>query len=460
MINCPNCNGNLKYDIAKQAMHCKFCNSTFDPYDFDQKNSDGEINNDYETVIYTCPECGGELQSTDNDITGFCPFCGGATIFYQRLEKELKPDYVIPFIKTKEDCKKEYFKKVKKSWFLPKEYKDEKFVEGFRGIYMPYWSYNIFQRGKVTIEGEKSHRSGDYIIHDHYNVTGDMDAFYNGITYDASSSFADDISDKIGPFDVKKKKPFTAGFLSGFYADTADVDARVYMQEAKKYANDRTYEAVDKHPVCEPLTIKKDNPNKVFHTDSEKTERTLFPVWFMSYRKNDRVVYATVNGQTGKVVADTPIDIKKFLIFALVLAAAIFMVLNMITVITPRTSVLWVGIIEVATLISYFVESNKIAKREKLVDDRGYNSSNQEVKSKRPDSYSIKKIPIFTAIVAIGLCALAYLINSIHDEFMYGTAMVSAVLITVTLSYLIKEYNLLTTRRLPQFDKKGGDDCA
>lgn len=460
MINCPNCNGNLKYDISKGRMLCKFCESTFDPYEFDDKSKDGEISKDYETTIYTCPECGGEIQSTDNEITGFCPFCGGATIFYQRLEKELKPDYVIPFIKTKEDCKKAYFSKIKKSWFLPKEYKDEKFVDGFRGIYMPYWSYDISQKGEVTVEGEKTHRSGDYIIHDFYNITGDMDTYYNGITYDASSSFSDDISDKLGPFDVKKKVPFTAGFLSGFYADTADVDSRIYLQNAKDFANNQSFASMNKHPLCAPLSLKKDNPNKVFHTEVADTQRTLFPVWFMSYRKNDRVAYATVNGQTGKVVADTPIDFKKFLIFAGVLAVILFAILNAIFVITPHNSVLVVGIVEIISLATYLIESLKIAKKEKLTDDKGFNSANQNSQIRGDGGYSTKKMPIFTAIVAIGICAIAWLSNSIHDEFIYGSEMISAVLISVTLGYLIKEYNLLTTRRLPQFDKKGGDDNA
>ena len=55
-----------------------------------------------------------------------------------------------------------------------------------------------------------------------------------------------------------------------------------------------------------------------------KGHSSMFPVWFMSYRNGDRITYATVNGQTGKVAADLPIDIKKYLLFSGVLALIIF----------------------------------------------------------------------------------------------------------------------------------------
>ena len=55
-----------------------------------------------------------------------------------------------------------------------------------------------------------------------------MDCQYKGLSYDASSSFDDSISEAIAPYDVKNMNPFTPSMLSGFYADTADVAPDVY----------------------------------------------------------------------------------------------------------------------------------------------------------------------------------------------------------------------------------------
>ena len=79
MIECPGCGGNLKFDIASQKMHCDYCDSMFDPYDFDGKQKDAEEQELYEVTVFVCPQCGGELYSTDNAAAAFCSFCGAST---------------------------------------------------------------------------------------------------------------------------------------------------------------------------------------------------------------------------------------------------------------------------------------------------------------------------------------------------------------------------------------------
>ena len=109
MLSCPNCGGNLKFDIPSQQLSCEHCHTLFDPYDFDGKTSDAEesktFDGDYEVTIFTCPQCGGEILSTDNAAAGFCSFCGASTILYSRISHEKRPNYIIPFQKTKEQCK-------------------------------------------------------------------------------------------------------------------------------------------------------------------------------------------------------------------------------------------------------------------------------------------------------------------------------------------------------------------
>ena len=94
-------------------------------------------------------------MSTDNTIADFCSFCGASTVLESRISKELRPGYIIPFSKTKQDCKNQYKKMMKRAWFAPKELKDEKYIDGFRGIYMPYWAYHVSQKGPVVLRGEK-----------------------------------------------------------------------------------------------------------------------------------------------------------------------------------------------------------------------------------------------------------------------------------------------------------------
>ena len=107
MYECPNCGGNLRYDIPSKMMACASCDSKFDPYEVSDKNGAQE-QEEYEVTVFRCPQCGGEIYSTDNTAAGFCTFCGSSAVLESRLQKEHRPKYIIPFGQTKEQCKEAY----------------------------------------------------------------------------------------------------------------------------------------------------------------------------------------------------------------------------------------------------------------------------------------------------------------------------------------------------------------
>ena len=76
----------------------------------------------------------------------------------------------------------------------------------------------------------------------------------------------------------------------------------------------------------------------------------MFPVWFLSYRNKDRVAYATVNGQTGKVVADLPISVGKFLLGSLIAAIPVYILLCLLTVLTPGMTLTIVGVLAIIAI--------------------------------------------------------------------------------------------------------------
>ena len=77
MLACQNCGANVKFDIASQQMRCEYCDSYFDPYSYDKKETDGIEVKDFDATIFICPQCGGEILSTDNTAAGFCSWNDG-----------------------------------------------------------------------------------------------------------------------------------------------------------------------------------------------------------------------------------------------------------------------------------------------------------------------------------------------------------------------------------------------
>ncbi|MBD5395576.1 MAG: hypothetical protein HDR71_15245 [Lachnospiraceae bacterium] len=462
MYECPNCGGNLKFDITLQMLKCDYCLTTQNPYEV-TKDKDAEESAPFDVTIFTCPQCGGEILSTDTSAAEFCSFCGASTILDSRISKEKRPVKIIPFKQTKEACKKAYTDRLKRAIFAPDELKDEKYIDSFRGIYMPYWTYHITQQGGVEMKGKKTFRKGDYVYTDHYELGGDLDAYYKELSYDASASFADNISERIAPFNVKDMQPFTPSYLSGFYADTADVDSSLYEEDAKTVANTASFSRIKKDAAFSGIqfTSKENNSSAGFmlHTYLAPVERVMFPVWFMSYRKGDRIAYATVNGQTGKVAADIPVDIKKYVTGSLILAVPIFILLNLFFTIKATYSLIISAILAAATLILYGLEMNKISRWENREEDRGYHLRKKRTSSKKSNNQSgISGFIGSLLAVVIAVCILVF--SPISDIWYYGGSIAAFIGILFTTTSLIKKYNILATRKLPQFDRKGGNDHA
>lgn len=382
MIQCPNCGGAVVFDIASQQMKCQSCSSAFSPYDFKYGNG-AEETTEYDVTVFKCPQCGGEIASTDETAAAFCSYCGSSNVLESRISREKRPQLIIPFKQTKQQCKELFAKRVGKAMFAPADYKNCK-IESFRGIYMPYWLYDMSVNGSTSAKSSTSHRSGDYIITDHYSLSGHIQAVYNGVSYDASSTFADDISNEIAPYNVKDITGFTPAFLSGYYADIADVPASTYTRSAQDLGRDcadtylRKKTPFGKESLDGGISIPKPNINV--------QRSAMFPVWFMSYRRGNRVAYATVNGQTGKVSADIPVSIPKYIVCALIMALVSFPILQFILTVTPHALMILFSIISVIVACMYNGEMKKILSLETHDSDLGYLSRVEKIQNNRAEA--------------------------------------------------------------------------
>ena len=234
MVYCPSCGAELLFDIDSQMMICEHCKNSFEPSTLnDNTSNDAQTQSYYESYAYICPSCGADIETTDkNDAVGFCPYCKGSSMIFDRLRREWKPDGIVPFKITKEQCKELYCKEVKRHFFVSKKFRDPDLIEDFRAIYMPYSRFIGIVDGEVAFKA-KSHEEyvGDYNyrtnIYDlkgqaHFKVT-------EKIAHDASAAFDDHISERLGEYDETDIKNFHPAYLSGFYAESGNVDMNEYI---------------------------------------------------------------------------------------------------------------------------------------------------------------------------------------------------------------------------------------
>ena len=332
-IRCPSCNATLQYSPNTGKMHCTYCHNSYNPNQLDPF-PDNQINStdssekikirkrNFETIqvqTASCTSCGAKLVTNDMEISSFCPYCGQATIVQSRMEDYLKPDYIIPFKITRDEAYSLLKGSIKKSRFLPSDFKNIK-IDNLRGIYIPFWLYDVYcediQKWSVS---DPSNIAGNHII------TRAVNAHFSNFTADASEQFNDESSQRLEPFDFSELIPFHPAYLSGFYADRFDVNGAAPKLIAKarilELVNDSVKKSFDQSAVFQ-------SRHPMLEIEHEKY--ALLPVWFLTFRYKEHTYTVLVNGQTGKLVGAFPFSKPKVYTFITFVTIIIAIILNLI----------------------------------------------------------------------------------------------------------------------------------
>ncbi|MCR5483728.1 MAG: hypothetical protein K6E99_04940 [Bacilli bacterium] len=481
MIKCPHCSGELDFDIKDQVVKCPYCDSEFNP-----KEEIGKVKSaserkatEYDTGVtkgkcYTCSQCGAQLVTFDDTAVTFCSYCDSQALIASEMDV-LNPKLIIPFKKTKDEAIDMYLKKIKGSLFAPNNFKNDIILKKFRGIFMPYEIYDIESHDQFLCDGERySHRSGDYIIYDKFLISGQVDAKYDGISFDVSSGYGDDVSQAI-PFDIKEGEEFNHNYLIGNYADTSDIDSKIYDDNATSMVKTDLENTIRSNPKLYGYSIS----NVKTSSDIKEKKKGFFPVYFASFRnkKGDRIHYAIINGQNGKSAVDIPVDYKKYLFSSLLLAVPIFFILQSFATITAQEIAIASLIILLVGFIIQAIDIKKINDKENHVNDEGFNFKNlsqvdiqnpeaikekiaTSIEKKKESNNTPKKIKGFGLYIFLTALIPGFLllIRNYNDDLYYGSAIFSLVVCLFIFRFVVKKHNTFIARSLPQLNKRGGDE--
>ena len=350
--DCPNCGANLQFDPVKQKFCCEYCYGEFTELEvlsyaqqvieneikkFDmppqQEKTDKEQRDEDEfaenTRLYQCPECGAQIVSDMNTAASFCYYYHNPVILGGRVDGVFRPSKVLPFKMNNDQAAECFNKWAKKKWFIPKDLISAKQVEKMTGLYVPFWVADAVTNMFFTATGKNVRHwtSGNYRYTQtkEYAITRDMNIQYNGVPGDGSRKIEDSLMEAIEPFDYSELKDFNMAYLSGFYADKYDVEKEEMYPRIYERMYQNNCREVD--ATCHYTSV----TGKHYNNNVEKIRwhYMLLPVWFMTYQYNGKTWEYAINGQTGKIAGELPID-KKKLVIAQILTAVMGFIIVML----------------------------------------------------------------------------------------------------------------------------------
>lgn len=112
--------------------------------------------------------------------------------------------------------------------------------------------------------------------------------------------------DAIEPFDYKELKPFSTAYLPGFLADKYDVSVQDCAERADSRCETSAVELMEQDARGDYTSCTVESRNVTLHRG--KVHYALMPVWLLSTKWNGKSFLFAMNGQTGKLVGDLPLD--------------------------------------------------------------------------------------------------------------------------------------------------------
>jgi predicted RNA-binding Zn-ribbon protein involved in translation (DUF1610 family) len=336
---CKQCGADLEYAPGTFSMKCPYCGTeTSIPEEARApvvEHGIGEL--DKLPAVVTsfvsgtktvhCKQCGATSQIPGDMVSTTCSFCGSGMIVPQEATRNLlKPEGIVPFAFDRQTAHQKFVAWISKGFFRPAALKRSASLEAIRSTYVPYFTYdaqaNSMWRGEsgtyyytsesysVTVNGRSEQRSRQ-VQHVRWTYkSGQHSMFYDDELICASKGLAGGLIEKVEPFNTKAPAPYAEQMLAGSEAEEYSLDPK----EGWKVAAQRMLSK--ERQECSKLLDGDTQRNFQVSTNLSAVtfKHLLLPIYISSYQYGGKSWRFMVNGQTGEIVGDRPVDWKKVLL--------------------------------------------------------------------------------------------------------------------------------------------------
>ncbi|MDL2218430.1 hypothetical protein LJC27_07195, partial [Christensenellaceae bacterium OttesenSCG-928-M15] len=156
-----------------------------------------------------------------------------------------------------------------------------------------------------------SHTEGNQrvTVTEHYHMARSGNVRFEKVPVDGSTKMPDAHMDAIEPYDYSALVPFSSAYLPGFMADKYDVEADVCSERANERIRASTRGALAATVVGYAGVT---TDSEAIAIQNGAVKYALLPVWMLNTKWKDRNFLFAMNGQTGKLIGDLPVDWRKF----------------------------------------------------------------------------------------------------------------------------------------------------
>ncbi|PJO43198.1 hypothetical protein [Lysinibacillus xylanilyticus] len=323
---CPSCSASIEFNPATGKLTCPYCGyeteiaapekqeeKVAQEMDFEMAEKRGNFNWGVEKKTVICKSCAAETIYDALQVADSCPYCGSNQVMEASAENTLAPNGVCAFEITDKQAGENFQSWIKGKWFTPRAAKDSAKPDSFKGVYLPYWTFDTktssrysarYGRHRTVTDKEGNTRTET----DWYSTSGFYQEFIDDHLISATTRYDRNMMRKIEPFNLLNNKAYKPEYVSGFLSERYSIGLQDGWSQAKGEISNHLNAQITSKIRWEHNADVVSNLNFSTTHDDITYKYLMLPIWLSSFRYKEKIYRFMVNGQTGRVGGDAPIS--------------------------------------------------------------------------------------------------------------------------------------------------------
>jgi predicted RNA-binding Zn-ribbon protein involved in translation (DUF1610 family) len=337
-FKCPQCGATTAYSVQDGGLTCTHCGY----YEPPSKPVVGKGAQEFEFTVETmeraahgwgeprtemeCKNCGARTLLPVDALTFTCPFCGSNEVIQREAPQDvLRPRFLVPFKVDAASCNALTQEWLGSSWMTPSGLKSLSSQSNYSAIYLPYWTFDSVTHAawKAEVGHQKTERYFDgkewrtRVVTEWRWESGKVQQRFEDLIVEGTARLSRLLIEKLKNFDLDQLTPYDPKFLAGMQARAYDVTLEQAWQTARQQMREKTRGAC----YSQASSTQVRNFSMDLDFSDEKWRYVLLPMYVASYRYQDKPYQVMVNGQTGTIAGQRPVDWRRVGLVAALIAA-------------------------------------------------------------------------------------------------------------------------------------------
>jgi hypothetical protein len=308
-----------------------------------------------------CEHCGARTSVPPGTLAHSCLFCGSNKVIQRQAPQDmLRPRFVIPFKVDSQECINLVRTWLGSNWMTPASLRQLADLSVLTGIYLPYWTFDAVtsadwkaEVGHTKIERYRS--GGEWktrTVTEWRWESGHVEQSFDDILVEGTARISRLLLSRVDNFNLQDLAPYEPDYLAGLHAQAYDVVLEEAWQSARGQMRDQTRLACRNQASTPRIR----NFSMTLDFSSESWRYILLPVYLAPYRYLNETYQVIVNGQTGSIAGQRPVDWRKIwlVVAAIVSPGLLLSVLGALlsVVIGPLMASIGVGALVIGLIVS------------------------------------------------------------------------------------------------------------